>query len=246
MKKLYQYIDEVLNNHKSRSYVLFNTVLSVITVASILTIILETVQSLHRYNDIFFFIEWFTVIFFTIEYFLRIITADKKTKYVFGFWGITDLVSVIPTYLGLGNFTFLKSIRVLRVLRLLRIIRMTKIIHLYATNIEHPDSQAELNRQNIRVYFFTLVASIVLSGSILYAIEHTQAYYANIPLSMLQGAKILLGESPAPAKSLLGEIAMIIIKFIGLALFGLLIGIIGTNLNQLIFGDQPVKGKKLL
>lgn len=239
MTRLTDQINESLHDQSSRKFVRFNILLAIVTIISITSIIFETVASLHYFHSVFLIIEWASVIFFTFEYLARIYTTNEKRKYVFSFWGIADILSIIPTFFSLGNWTFLKSVRILRILRLLRLLRLIKIIHIYTGTLRAVDSQEEINKQNIILYFFTLATGVLLSGAVLYTLEHNQKAYENIPLSMLQGAKLLVGGlAIALPQTIGGEIAVVVIRFIGLALFGLLIAIVGGALNQLIFGDK--------
>lgn len=239
MQSLMRYVEEGFHDHKSPLYFRFEKVIAIVTIVSILSIVLESVHSLLFLHPVFLLIEWFSVLFFTLEYFGRVLTTRGKWQYVLSFWGIVDVLAVLPTYLHLGNFTFLKSVRILRVLRLVRLLRLIKVIRMYTETIHGVDSEEEANKQNIRIYFFTLVTCIVLSGSVLYAIEHNQPAYENIPKAMLQGAKILVGGlAISLPQTLAGEIVVVVIRFIGLALFGLLIAIVGGSLHQLIFGEK--------
>ncbi len=74
------------------------------------------------YPKVFFFVQWATTIIFTVEYLLRIWVAEYKLSYIASGWGILDLVSILPTYLGLGDFTFLKAARIIRTFRVLRLV----------------------------------------------------------------------------------------------------------------------------
>jgi voltage-gated potassium channel len=81
---------------------LFDITLLVFIIGSVLTIVLESVQSLKQhYGDWFRVVEWFFTIIFTLEYFARLWTVLNKRKYVFSFFGIIDLLSILPTYLAL-------------------------------------------------------------------------------------------------------------------------------------------------
>lgn len=187
---------------------------------------------------LFLIIEWFSVIIFTLEYLARIWVNEKKFNYIFSFWGFLDLISILPTYIGLGNWTFLKSGRVLRVLRLARILRMEKISRAYLETEDKAKRKAAHNRINIGIYFLALTSATTIFGSLLYVTEHPAAAYSNIPLAMLQVVEILVGGIWIPATSLAGEIIIIITRFVGLALFGLLISIIGGVLNEWLLGTE--------
>jgi voltage-gated potassium channel len=242
MNKFKTFLAKALDDHSSQEFIVSHAIITAATVISIISIILETVSSLSRLNSIFVTIEVICVVVFTIEYLSRIYVAEKKLKYIFSFWGILDLLTILPTFLGVVNLTFIKTTRILRILRLLRILRIAKISRTYLESNDETRSKNEVNRINIVIYFLGLSSAIVGFGSALYAIEHTQKAYANIPLAMIQAAKILLGGlGQAEAKTIEGEILILLIRLAGLALFGLLITVIGTSLNDLLFGKHPDK-----
>ena len=89
---------------------------------------MDTVASFREqyyvYLDI---VEWVLVGIFTVEYLLNIYTAPDRKAYLFGIWGIIDLISVLPSYANLGNFAGLKVMRQLRILRFMRILRILKL-----------------------------------------------------------------------------------------------------------------------
>lgn len=217
-------------------------VITTATLISITSIILETVPTFQNFNQLFAIIEYITVAIFTVEYILRILINKSKIRYVVSFWGILDLITILPTFLVIANLSFLKSVRILRLLRLLRIIRLAKISRSYMQMHDDSHSQKEMTRINTAIYFIALFSMIIAFGSALYAIEHTHPAYATIPLAMLQAAKIILGGlGQAPVYSVFGEIVVLLCRLTGLALFGLLISVIGSSLNQMLFGHEPKK-----
>ena len=98
---------------------------------SVLAVILTTVETLSsRYALLFFSVEWFFTALFTVEYGLRIFCSPNRRKYLFSFYGLIDLVSIIPSYLALF-FTgahYLLIIRLLRVLRVFRVLRLVRYL----------------------------------------------------------------------------------------------------------------------
>lgn len=118
-------LKEVVEKEETRAGRAFNLFIMVLIVLSVLSISVETLpdldEKLHRYLEVF---EIVVVIIFTIEYLLRIIVADKKFKYIFSFYGLIDLLAIIPFYLAAG--IDLRSVRVFRILRLFRLLKATR------------------------------------------------------------------------------------------------------------------------
>ncbi|MBI3342126.1 ion transporter [Candidatus Curtissbacteria bacterium] len=239
MSDLKQTIDEALNNHRSKYFFPAEITLTTTAFVSIVGIILETVPSLESYFPFINVIELLAAVIFTIEYASRIWTSKKKTQYIFSFWGITDLLAILPTLLIFINLSFLKSARTIRMLRLVRMIRVLKITREYLETHDQAKSQVEFNKINIVIYFLALFSSITIFGSALYLADETQPAYSTIPFGMLEAAKILLGGlGQANPATMTGQIIMLITRFAGLALFGLLITVIGGILNEFLFGKQ--------
>src|SRR5436309_3562718 len=118
MKSFKEFLDAALNNHKSKYFPITQVILILITLTSISSIILETVNSLSNFIYLFSTIEIISTGFFTIEYLTRVAVSTKKASYIFSLWGVIDLLTILPTFLGLGNWSFLKAGRIFSILRL--------------------------------------------------------------------------------------------------------------------------------
>jgi len=107
---------------------LFDIVLLFAIILSVLCVMLESVPEYAAvFTKGFIYIEWGFTILFTIEYVARIITVKKPFKYIFSFYGVVDLLSIVPTYLGLFLTAHTTSLMVIRSLRLLRVFRILKL-----------------------------------------------------------------------------------------------------------------------
>jgi voltage-gated potassium channel len=207
---------------------------------AILATILQSVPSVDNiYGQLFTFLEVSTTILFTVEYCLRVYFTRPKAAYIFSFYGITDILAILPPILGI--FSVFKALRSLRVIRSLRIVRLAKIIRLFL-DTNHVKSK-QLHLVNVAIYFMSLGTSVLLLASTLYGFEATKSYaYSTIPLAMIQAAKIIVGGlGQAATHTLAGELTVIIGRFVGLALFGLLITVIGTSLTKALFGGEIKK-----
>lgn len=242
------FLHTIFYNQRSRAFVVVNDFFAVLTLVSIAGVVLETVPSLAMdasWARGFRIVEWVTVGFFTLEYVARFVAAPRKLAYVTSFFGIVDLLAIVPTYFGLANFTFLKSVRILRIMRFLRMLRMVKVVRASAADTgkdAHRDPEHAAHSEHgmsVRIYFATLFSAVLLSATALWFVESAQSVAANIPVAMLWSAKVLLGgASQAQPVTAAGEIVIIITRFAGLALFGLLINVIGVSLKRLLFGSE--------
>ena len=107
----------------------FDIALLICILASILVVMLDSIDSYHReFGHVFYVLEWIFTLLFSIEYILRILAIKKPARYIFSFLGMIDLLAIIPTYLSV-LFAGTQSLMVLRALRLLRIFRIFKLSH---------------------------------------------------------------------------------------------------------------------
>ena len=110
--------------------------------------------------------EVVVTVLFTIEYCLRILTAPKKFGYIFSFYGIIDLIAILPFYLSLGV-----DLRSVRVFRLLRVLRLAKIVQ-YSAVMARFGKAIALSKGEFLVFFFTMVILLYISAVGIYYFEH--------------------------------------------------------------------------
>ncbi len=229
-------IADTFEKPNSTYFGVVNDVLAIATIISVLVIVFETVPSLSSYHKFFLYIEWITVVLFSLEYLARLWVASPKWTYALSFFGIIDLIAILPTFVGLGNFTFLKSARVVRIIRFLRIVRLAKLSRVRAKDAEETFGILGFN---IAIYGFALFFIMLLIGVLLHVFVSSTEHYWSIPSGMYWAFSVFLGGLPAPIPSgSAGTIIFIIAKFCGMALFGLLVGIVGKIFNNLVLGKK--------
>lgn len=229
------FLQRIFVQSNTRQYELVNNFLAILTIVSIVSLVLETVPSFVGYAPIFLFVEWFAVVFFGLEYIGRLLTSHPKRKYLFSFFGVIDLVSIVPTIIGLGNFTFLKSARALRIIRMLRMFRLTKMSRSKAVD----DENMSVLSLNILIYLATLLVALLTTGTLMYLVEGGQSAFVSIPTGMWWSLKVFMAGIPVvePATQL-GGFFFVLTRFIGLLLLGLLIGVVGNVFKTLILGKN--------
>lgn len=239
---LQKFTHDVFYNVESKRFLIVNDVLAAVTVISVLAIILETVPSFSKYREIFVAIEWIAVSLFTLEYLGRVLANKKQvSSYVFSFFGIVDLLAILPSFVGVTNLTYLKTARVLRLLQLLRMVRLAKLAHLTRPHKKDVEEYARLYRFAVRIYFVALLSAITIFGTLIYIVENEQAHFSTIPLGMIWAAKVTMGGvAQYMPQTPVGDMVTIAARFTGLALFGLLISLVGNTVRQLLFGSSDV------
>jgi len=210
-----------------------NDFFALLTIISIVAVVLETVPSLQQHTQTFLIIEWVAVALFTVEYLGRTIASTPTWKYPTSFFGYVDLVAILPTFLGLGNFTFLKSARALRIIRLLRMVRLAKVARRGVTD----DSMGVLSL-NVLIYFMMLTFALLVTGTAIYLVEPTVAAFASIPAGMWWSLKVFMaGITVTEPVTAAGEFLFVFTRFVGLLLLGLLIGVVG-NVFRVVMGGK--------
>jgi len=162
---------------------LFDIVLLLVIVLSIILVMLESVSSLTaKYYWQFYIAEWLITFFFTVEYILRIISIKQPKKYIFSFYGIVDFLSTIPTYLAffMGGHNMLFAIRALRLLRVFRILKIAR----YVGESNRLLIAMKNSRVKIFVFLFTVFIICIIMGTVMYLIEGEDSGFNNIPVSI--------------------------------------------------------------
>lgn len=152
-------------------------------IASVAVVVMTTVEAINaRHGRLLYLVEWFFTLLFTIEYALRLYCVRNRMRYARSFFGIVDLLSVLPTYLGLiltGAAPML-VIRVLRILRLFRVMHMNRYVG--EANILLEALQASWRKTLIFVY--AVLTLVVVFGTAMYYVEQAQGGFTSIPASM--------------------------------------------------------------
>ena len=203
--------------------------------ASIIVVMLETIPHLHdNYLELFTALEWVFTIFFTLEYFTRIYVASNPRRYIFSFYGIVDLLSILPTYLAI-LFVGTQSLMVIRALRLLRVFRIFKLGNfLFEGQIIIKSLKA--SRVKISVFLIFVLIMVVIFGSVMYLIEGAAGNeeFDSIPRSVYWAIVTLttVGYGDISPISPLGQFIAAIIMIMGYAVIAVPTGIVTSEFTQ--------------
>lgn len=162
---------------------LFDAVLLVLILASIVVVCLETVEDFYEeYARELFVAEWTFTILFTIEYFLRIYCSPVRRRYIGSFFGVIDLFSILPTYLSLlfVGSQYLAVLRAIRLLRAARIFKLTRFI----SEGQMLRSALKSSLTKILVFLSTILTLVVIIGTLMYLIEGRERGFTSIPTSI--------------------------------------------------------------
>jgi voltage-gated potassium channel len=161
----------------------FDLLLIASILTSVLILLLDSVNIYHlRYGDWFYAAEWFFTLLFTIEYALRLYCAEQPSRYARSFFGVVDLLAIMPTYIALlfPPASYLLIIRLLRVLRIFRILKLFR--YLKEANVLM--RSAKMAKRKIFIFLFCVMILITLFGSLMFFIEGPRHGFTSIPQSM--------------------------------------------------------------
>lgn len=176
-------IGHVIFETDTRAARAFDVALLWAIVASVVSVVLDSVPSIRaEYGPTLRAIEWGFTALFSVEYALRIWSARDRRGYAFGFYGLVDLVALLPTFLALvvGTGPYLV---VLRALRLLRVFRVLKLVR-YLREARVLGDALAASRAKIIVFLSFVLTAVLLVGSAMYLIEGPAAGFDSIPISM--------------------------------------------------------------
>lgn len=210
---------------------LFDVVLLWVILFSILVIMLESVPSLNaRYAHIFIPLEWVITILFTIEYFTRIWVVKNKAGYIFSFFGIIDLLSIVPTYLELfvSGYHILMILRAVRLLRVFRVFQLTEFLSESA--MFGKAMIASLRR--IVIFLSILIVLVMILGAIMFVVEGQENGFNSIPQSIYWAIVTIttVGYGDLTPVTVVGKFVSSLIMLLGYSIIAVPTGIITAEM----------------
>jgi len=163
---------------------IFDMVLLWAIVISVIQVILESERSISQnFAQTLFYAEWALTIFFTLEYILRLYVSKKPLRYAKSFFGIVDLLSILPTYIslfipGTHYLMVIRALRLLRIFRILKLARFTSAARVLLTAMS-------ASRYKIYIFLGVVLSFVLILGTCMYIVEgDTQEGFSSIPRSM--------------------------------------------------------------
>ncbi|GGI58394.1 ion transporter [Winogradskyella haliclonae] len=231
-------LHEIIYEADTHSGKLFDVVLLVAIIASIVLVMLESVEWID--NKYHFFLdtsEWIITILFSLEYIARIISVKKPLKYITSFYGIIDLLSTIPKYLSLlfvGSHS-LVAFRALRLLRVFRILKLTRYIGA-STNFVRA---LKTSRAKIAVFLSFVVILCIILGTVMYLVESKESGFTSIPRSVYWAIVTLttVGYGDIAPITPLGQFIASIIMIMGYGIIAVPTGIVSSEMTKVNKND---------
>ena len=221
----------------------FDIILLVAILLSVAVVLLESVEEIDaRFHRLFFVVEWTLTILFTLEYGLRIFSIRKPLKYIFSFYGVVDLLAILPTYLSLifAGSQYLGTIRALRLLRIFRILKLAR----YLSQSRLLIGALKASRPKIVVFLLAVGAIVIIIGSVMYLVEGNEdSGFTSIPKSIYWAVVTLttVGYGDIAPSTVLGQFLASVLMITGYAIIAVPSGIISLELAQI---QNKVKNEK--
>lgn len=214
----------------------FDIILLILISLSVIVVMLESVAPFQAQHQAFFItLEWIFTVIFTIEYLLRLYSVYRPWKYATSFFGIIDLLAILPTYLSffvVGSQAFL----VIRALRLMRIFRILKLGHfLNEGRVIVAAMRASLTK--ITVFLFFIVILVTILGSIMYFIEGgSNEGFNSIPRAIYWAIVTLttVGYGDITPATAVGQFLSAIVMILGYAIIAVPTGIVTGEIIQTV------------
>lgn len=227
-----QWYDVIFESH-TRAGKLFDIILLVLIIGSLLAIMLESIPSLLKTHRLFFrYVEWFFTGLFTIEYLIRLVVVRKKLKYMLSFYGIIDLIAILPTYLaivlvGAQYFMVIRSFRLLRVFRVLKMVR-------FLGEASMLTSALRASRIKIIVFLVAVMCVVFVMGTVMYVVEGPSNGFTSIPVSIYWCIVTLttVGYGDISPQTPAGQIIASLIMIMGYGIIAVPTGIVTTEMGK--------------
>lgn len=220
-------LHEIIFEAETPAGKLFDVLLIVFIIASVAAVMLDSVQSIRQdYAALFDILDWVFTVVFTLEYIARLYAVSRPLAYARSFYGIVDLLAVLPGYISFifPGAQYLSAVRIFRVLRVFRIL---KLAH-YLDESDLLFNSIVASRKRITVFLMGVLTLVVFIGAIMYVIEGEENGFTSIPLSIYWAVVTLttVGYGDMSPKTSLGQAFSVLIMIVGYGIIAIPTGIV--------------------
>ncbi|MCR9172204.1 MAG: ion transporter [bacterium] len=211
----------------------FDLILLILILASVLVVLLESVPKWREvYGEELFYIEVGFTVIFTIEYLLRIVISPKPLRYIFSFWGIVDLASILPTFITpfISGYHSLVAIRALRLLRIFRILKLNR----FTSESQALMHSLRASYYRIVVFMVFVVMMMIMAGTAMYVIEGGSNGFDSIPSSIYWAivTTTTVGYGDITPSTDLGKILSSLMMILGYVIIAVPTGLISVEMSR--------------
>jgi len=227
-------LHEVIFEADTKLGKLFDVTLLILIIISIILVMLESISEVNAiYGEWFEIAEWIITIYFTIEYVLRLICVYKPSKYAFSFFGIIDLLSILPSYIelifGLAGSQYFAAVRAMRLVRVFRIFKLAKFLDESQVLV----SALKASQAKITVFLTFILMMAIVIGSVMYFVEGGQGSgFTSIPRSIYWAIVTLttVGYGDIAPTTAVGQFLAAVVMIMGYGVLAVPTGIVSAEL----------------
>ena len=211
----------------------FALVLIFSIIMSVVTVMLDSVDAVRQtHGDLLYALEWFFTLIFTLEYLLRLVCSGRPLRYAASFFGVVDLLAIIPTYISLllPGSQYLVVIRILRVLRVFRVLKLAQYLNAARLMVHAIQS----SYRKIAVFLVTVMTAVVVLGSLMYVIETPDNGFTSIPRSVYWAIVTLttVGYGDISPRTAPGQLLAIVVMLLGFSIIAVPSSILSVEIFQ--------------
>lgn len=200
---------------------------------SVAAVMAESVQAVRtEHGWLLTRVEWFFTVLFTVEYLLRLVCIGRPVRYATSFFGVVDLLAILPTYLSLvlPGGQYLLVVRILRVLRIFRVLKLAP----YLREADVMRRAMRASARKILVFMYTVLTLVVVFGSVMYLIEGEANGYTSIPRSIYWAIVTMttVGYGDIAPQTALGQAMASLVMLLGYAIIAVPTGIVAAEFTR--------------
>jgi voltage-gated potassium channel len=212
---------------------LFDQWLIAVILASVLIVVLDSVQTISaQYNAVFSVLEWVFTVAFTLEYVARLLCVRHPARYALSFYGLIDLAALLPTYVALlvPEVHALIDVRVLRLLRVFRVFKLTA----YMTEFQSLGAALRASRRKILVFLSAVLMIVLVMGTLMYVVEGPANGFTNIPTAVYWAITTMttVGFGDITPKTDLGRLIASVMMLLGWGTLAVPTGIVTAEMTS--------------
>ena len=212
----------------------FDQILIGLILLSVGVVVMDSVHSVHvEHHEVLMLLEWSFTLLFTAEYLARLSCVQHPLKYAASFYGIVDLLSILPTYLALlvPDLAVLVDVRVLRLLRIFRIFKLTA----YVSEYQMIGHALAASRRKILVFLAAVMMIVLVIGTLMYVVEGPENGYTSIPVATYWAITTMttVGFGDITPKTDLGRAIASLMMLLGWGTLAVPTGIVTSEMSNL-------------
>jgi voltage-gated potassium channel len=219
---------------------LFDVLLVIAILCSVVVVLMDSVQSIHaRHATIMNALEWMFTLLFTVEYVARLSCVRRPLRYATSFFGIVDLLSIVPTYIALlvPEANALLDVRILRLLRIFRVLKLTLYVAEYSALV----AALRASRRKILIFLSFVLMMVLVMGTVMYVIEGPQSGFTSIPMAMYWAIVTMttVGYGDITPQSDIGKVISSFMMLVGWGILAVPTGIVTVEMASQRLTARP-------